>query len=82
MKIAPVMRALREEPDVEQRLVHTGQHYDPKMSQIFFDDLSIPAPDVMLESRSGSNVDVRSRMFAELKRAFRDLELESAAFSW
>ena len=74
MKIAPVMRALRKEPDVEQRLVHTGQHYDPKMSQIFFDDLSIPAPDVMLESRSGSNVDVRSRMFAELKRAFRDLE--------
>lgn len=74
MKIAPVIDALEEAPDVEQSLVHTGQHYDPKMSQIFFDDLDIPAPDVMLGARSDGTGDIRSRMFGELKDALRELE--------
>lgn len=44
MKIAPVIRALDGEPDVDQRLVHTGQHYDENMSQVFIDDFGIPTP--------------------------------------
>lgn len=56
MKIAPILRAFREHaPQVEARLVHTGQHYDYAMNQAFFDQLGIPAPDVSLEVGSGSH---------------------------
>jgi UDP-N-acetylglucosamine 2-epimerase (non-hydrolysing) len=48
MKIAPVMRALAAAPSFEQVLIHTGQHYDPEMSRVFFDDLGLPAPDILL----------------------------------
>jgi UDP-N-acetylglucosamine 2-epimerase len=44
MKAAPVMRALKKR-DVRQALVHTGQHYDKNMSDVFFSQLAIPAPD-------------------------------------
>lgn len=54
MKIAPLMRALRQTPGIETLLVHTGQHYDEKMSQLFFDELHIPKPDLNLEVGSGS----------------------------
>lgn len=54
MKIAPLMRVLRQTPGIETLLVHTGQHYDEKMSQLFFDELHIPKPDLNLEVGSGS----------------------------
>ncbi len=56
MKVAPVMRAMAaREGRFEQRLVHTGQHYDEAMSQVFFDELGIAAPDDNLEVGSGSH---------------------------
>jgi UDP-N-acetylglucosamine 2-epimerase (non-hydrolysing) len=55
MKIAPVMRALDEDPDVRQVLVHTGQHYDGRMSDAFFTDLEMPAPDHFLGVGSGTH---------------------------
>jgi UDP-N-acetylglucosamine 2-epimerase (non-hydrolysing) len=56
MKVAPIMREMTRYPDVfEQRLVHTGQHYDPLMSEVFFEELEIPRPDVNLEVGSGSH---------------------------
>jgi UDP-N-acetylglucosamine 2-epimerase len=48
MKAAPVLHALRKRPTVKQSLVHTGQHYDANMSDVFFPQLEIPAPDVNL----------------------------------
>lgn len=48
MKIAPLMRAYRNYPDVQPLLVHTGQHYDEKMSDLFFRELEIPKPDLNL----------------------------------
>src|SRR5205823_9114980 len=60
MKIAPIMRELASRPgEFEQRLAHTGQHYDDDMSRAFFDDLELPWPDVNLEVGSGSHA-VRS----------------------
>jgi len=59
MKIAPIVRALRamnHEPSANKlawKIVHTGQHYDYKMSQAFFDGLEIPRPDYFLEAGSG-----------------------------
>lgn len=55
VKLAPVARALSETGDVEHVIVHTGQHYDAKMSDVFFEDLAIPAPDVHLGVGSGSH---------------------------
>jgi UDP-N-acetylglucosamine 2-epimerase (non-hydrolysing) len=56
MKIAPIVREMaKHTADFAQMLVHTGQHYDDNMSQIFFDELEMPRPDINLEVGSGSH---------------------------
>jgi UDP-N-acetylglucosamine 2-epimerase (non-hydrolysing) len=63
MKVAPLIKSIRSrsagtnerDAKVEYRLVHTGQHYDEKMSDIFFGELGIPAPDINLGVGSGSH---------------------------
>jgi len=72
MKAAPVMRALNEHRDVRQSLVHTGQHYDSNMSDVFFSQLAIPAPDVNLEVGSGSH----ARQTAEIMSRIEPVLLE------
>lgn len=54
VKLAPVAAAF-EEAGIEHVIVHTGQHYDPELSDVFFADLRIPAPDVHLAVGSGSH---------------------------
>lgn len=58
MKIAPLIHAIKKASqggvDIAYRLVHTGQHYDKQMSDTFFEELNIPAPDANL-GFSGSN---------------------------
>jgi len=55
MKIAPLMHALKGNKNIKPVLVHTGQHYDVKMSGQFFEELNIPAPDINLEVGSASH---------------------------
>jgi UDP-GlcNAc3NAcA epimerase len=55
IKAATISRLLRHDVDVKEILVHTGQHYDPNMSDIFFEELNIPHPDFNLEVGSGSH---------------------------
>jgi UDP-N-acetylglucosamine 2-epimerase (non-hydrolysing) len=55
MKIGPILKVLGESMVFEPKLVHTGQHYDAKLSKIFFEDLKIPRPDIQLEVGSGSH---------------------------
>jgi UDP-N-acetylglucosamine 2-epimerase (non-hydrolysing) len=55
MKISPLVDALKEHPDVEHCLVHSGQHYDELLSGNFFADLGLPQPDVNLQVGSGSH---------------------------
>jgi len=57
MKAAPVMKALGTRPNVTQTLVHTGQHYDAEMSEIFFEQLKMPKPDVSLAVGSGTHAE-------------------------
>src|SRR5688572_18026089 len=66
IKIAPLLRALRGNPSFETLLVHTGQHYDDKLSTIFFVDLEIPRPDIELGVGSGSH----AVQTAEIMRRF------------
>src|SRR5208337_3756335 len=72
MKAAPVMRALDQRPQVRQSLVHTGQHYDTNMSDVFFSQLDIPAPDVNLEVGSGTH----ARQTAEIMIRLEPVLLE------
>jgi UDP-N-acetylglucosamine 2-epimerase (non-hydrolysing) len=55
MKIAPILRALKKIPSIHSMLLHTGQHYDVKMSDVFFRDLEIPSPDIHLNVGSSSH---------------------------
>ncbi|MFO1478366.1 MAG: UDP-N-acetylglucosamine 2-epimerase (non-hydrolyzing) [Verrucomicrobiota bacterium] len=56
MKVAPLIKEIRKRPAAfSYKLIHTGQHYDEKMSDVFFGELGIPAPDRNLEVGSGSH---------------------------
>jgi UDP-N-acetylglucosamine 2-epimerase (non-hydrolysing) len=56
IKVAPVLRAIEElRPDFSPVLVHTGQHYSPELSDVFFEQLGIRRPDIHLEAGSGSH---------------------------
>jgi UDP-N-acetylglucosamine 2-epimerase (non-hydrolysing) len=56
IKIAPIMRQMAKYPtEFEQLLIHTGQHYDINMSQVFFNELELPRPDVNLDVGSGTH---------------------------
>jgi len=57
MKIAPLYHALARQPWCEPKIVHTGQHYDPNMSDAFFRDLHMPEPHFHLEVGSGSHAE-------------------------
>ena len=70
MKAASVYRSLSNRPEVSQRLVHTGQHYDPAMSQIFFDQLELPVADVNLDVRSGSHARQTANIMIMLETLF------------
>lgn len=68
MKVAPILRALDDTPDVESFLIHTGQHYDPNLSDVFFRDLGIRPPDVSLDVRSGSHGVQTARVIERVER--------------
>jgi UDP-N-acetylglucosamine 2-epimerase (non-hydrolysing) len=68
VKTAPVISALRERlPDSRHTIVHTGQHYDRAMSEVFFEELGVPAPDHMLEVGSGSHAVQTARIMERLE---------------
>lgn len=73
MKAAPVMQALARYDGVRQTFVHTGQHYDANMSEVFFRQLGMPQPDVNLAVGSGS----QTRQTAEIMSRFEPVVLES-----
>jgi UDP-N-acetylglucosamine 2-epimerase (non-hydrolysing) len=71
IKAAPVLQAVKHE-GLRQTLVHTGQHYDRTMSEVFFKQLDIPEPDFNLDVRSGTHAE----QTAEIMRRFEPVVLE------
>jgi len=71
MKAAPVIGALAALGH-EQRIVHTGQHYDERMSEVFFVQLGLPRPDVNLEVGSGSHARQTAEVMTGMEREFTD----------
>jgi len=72
MKAAPVLRALRSYPSVRQTLVHTGQHYDAAMSDVFFQQLGMPQPECNLGVGSGTH----AQQTAAIMQAFEPVLCE------
>jgi UDP-GlcNAc3NAcA epimerase len=68
IKAAPISRALRKAGHSEF-LLHTGQHYDHGMSQVFFDELGLPAANINLDVRSGGHGEQTGRMLAGIEKA-------------
>jgi len=77
VKIAPIVREMAAHAGLSQMLVHTGQHYDDALSQVFFDELDLPRPDVNLGIGSGSHAEQTARIML----AFEPL-LERARPDW
>jgi UDP-N-acetylglucosamine 2-epimerase (non-hydrolysing) len=72
MKAAPVLHALQKRPEIRQALVHTGQHYDKNLSDVFFSQLEIPAPDVNL----GVGSSTHARQTADIMLGFEPVLLQ------
>ena len=67
MKVAPILAAVRARGGARQTLVHTGQHYDVKMSDVFFQDLGMPAPDVHLGAGGGSHAQMTAKVMLAIE---------------
>ncbi|MBI3159542.1 MAG: UDP-N-acetylglucosamine 2-epimerase (non-hydrolyzing) [Chloroflexi bacterium] len=68
VKAAVVARALAAHPGIVHRLLHTGQHYDEDMSQVFFEELGLPAPDFYLGVGSGPHGEQTGRMLTGIEK--------------
>lgn len=74
MKMAPIMAALSAlRPQVEVKLVHTGQHYDVAMNHQYFEALGIPAPDINLEVGSGSHAQQTAEVMKKFEPALDEV---------
>jgi UDP-N-acetylglucosamine 2-epimerase (non-hydrolysing) len=76
MKIAPIIKAIekakKEEKNIDFRLVHTGQHYDKKMSGSFFEQLGIPKPDANLEAGGGSQAEQTANIMVRFEKELEE----------
>ncbi|SOD40081.1 UDP-N-acetylglucosamine 2-epimerase (non-hydrolysing) [Nitrosovibrio sp. Nv4] len=69
MKIAPIVRAMRAHGGLDFKIIHTGQHYDRDMNEVFFEELGIPEPDVFMAAGGGSH----SQQTGRIMVAFEEL---------
>ena len=72
MKIAPIHRVMTKNPMIDPVLVHTGQHYDEKMSKLFFDDLNLPEPNVYLGVGSGTHTQQTARIMLAFEEVLEE----------
>ena len=73
IKAAAISRAVKEQfsDKIEEKILHTGQHYDANMSQVFFDELGIPAPDYNLGVGSGAHGEQTAKMIAGIEQVLK-----------
>lgn len=74
IKAAAVSKAFQEEGNIEEFIIHTGQHYDQNMSDVFFEELGIPTPSVTLEVGSGSHGAQTGLMLERIERSLEKIK--------
>jgi UDP-N-acetylglucosamine 2-epimerase (non-hydrolysing) len=72
MKVAPLLRALAKKPRLSTILIHTGQHYDANLSDVFFSELGIKAPDVHLGVGGGTHGEQTARILERMENVLQD----------
>jgi UDP-GlcNAc3NAcA epimerase len=73
VKAAPLSKALAATEGVEEVSVHTGQHFDPNMSDIFFEEMSIPSPSYRLDIHGGSHGSMTARMLSAIEEVLNEV---------
>jgi len=76
MKIAPIVAEMARHPELEQTLLHTGQHYDEAMSGIFFQQLGLPAPDIYMGVGPGSHAWQTAQVMVSFEKVCQELHPE------
>ena len=71
IKASVVSKAIQKTTDLSEVLLHTGQHFDTNMSDVFFNQLGIPSPDYQLDINGGSHGDMTGRMLIEIERVLQ-----------
>jgi UDP-GlcNAc3NAcA epimerase len=72
IKAAALSRAFKKYPQIQELILHTGQHYDSNMSTIFFEELSIPKPDFHFEIQSNVQGNQTAQMLINIEQVLRD----------
>ncbi len=72
MKMAPILKAFAQYPSADPVLIHTGQHYDKNLSDVFFDELEIKKPDIFLGVGSGSHAEQTGKVMIALESVFQE----------
>ncbi len=72
MKIAPLHRAFTNKSEIESKILHTGQHYDEKMSDIFFNQLELPKPDFYLGIGGGSHTYQKANVMLQFEKVLNE----------
>jgi UDP-N-acetylglucosamine 2-epimerase (non-hydrolysing) len=80
MKIAPIARTFEKQNPIQYKIVHTGQHYDQNMSDVFFDELGIRNPDYHLEAGSGSHAEQTAKIMIEFEKVCETDRLDNRQF--
>lgn len=77
IKAAPLLKTAKQYPELHFSVIHTGQHYDAKMSQIFFEELQINKPEVILNTSSYQDSEKISKMIIEISKSVIRLKSEA-----
>ena len=67
MKMAPILRALKKYPAIQPVLIHSGQHYDENLSDVFFRELGIQRPDLFLGVGSGTHAEQTASPLSQIQ---------------
>src|SRR5439155_22395186 len=78
VKLAPLIVEMKKHREIRPLVVHTGQHYDGAMSDVFFRDLDLPEPDLYLNVGSGSQITQLSSIAQSFDEVLRDLRPDLA----
>lgn len=80
MKIAPILRAFKKHPTLQPTLIHTGQHYDPNLSDVFFEELGIDRPDIALGIGSGSHGQQTAEILIAIEKVLVEADEKGESF--